>query len=201
MSENITVDSQQASEILGQIQRVQEAARKSFASSHASSILMLWGCVWFFAFLSCYYFPHYHGWIWLSGNIIGIVGMALIFMLGKKTVRAKNIVSKKLGWRIFWFWFLLFIYGDVFLTLLWTERGFKGSQIAAFVCALVMFAYVVMGLLMDIKFMLWLGLVVTALIVIGYLFVHGLFDLWMAPAGGGTLFLTGLYIRLKWKAL
>jgi hypothetical protein len=184
-----------------EIENIQKKTRQVIASSRASAILMLWGAVWFFAFLYCWYLPSKEGLIWTVFDCIGIAGTIFLVILGKRKVRAKNPLSKKLGWRMFWFWFLLLVYGGVFMTALWTDRGFQSSQIAAFICALVMFAYVIIGLWFDANFLLWLGLAVTALVVVGYLFLNSFFNLWMAPAGGGALFLTGLYIQLKWRQI
>jgi hypothetical protein len=61
-----------------------------------------------------------------------------------------------------------------------------------------MFAYVVMGLWLD-HFILWIGLAVTALTLVGLFFLQPYFWLWMAVTGGGMLLGTGLYIRYQWK--
>jgi hypothetical protein len=61
-----------------------------------------------------------------------------------------------------------------------------------------MFAYVVTGLWLE-HFMVWLGLVVTALTVIGLFLLPSYFYIWMAVVGGGTLAGTGLFIRNRWK--
>lgn len=60
-----------------------------------------------------------------------------------------------------------------------------------------MFAYVVMGLWTD-RFLMWLGLFVTATALAGYFLVNPYFCLWMAVTGGGALMVTGLYIRHRW---
>lgn len=71
----------------------------------------------------------------------------------------------------------------------------------AFICTVIMFTYVVSGLYeTGAKFMLWLGLAGTAITLIGfYIIPASYYCLWMAPAFGGALFGTGLYLKLMWR--
>ena len=64
---------------------------------------------------------------------------------------------------------------------------------------LVMFGYVVLGLWLESAFLLMLGLAVTALTIAGYLFLAETFNLGARWMGGGALFISGLYMRLKWR--
>ena len=67
------------------------------------------------------------------------------------------------------------------------------------VAALIpMFVYVVTGLLERDNYMLFLGLGVTAVTVLGFFAVPQYFYLWMAAFGGGALLITGLVTRRKW---
>jgi len=44
----------------------------------------------------------------------------------------------------------------------------------------------------------WWGLAITALALIGYFLLPGIFYLWMAVLGGGGMIALGLYIRNRW---
>ena len=44
----------------------------------------------------------------------------------------------------------------------------------------------------------WPGLILTALALVGYFLLPGLFNLWMAVLGGGGMITLGLYISLRW---
>ncbi len=48
------------------------------------------------------------------------------------------------------------------------------------------------------KVALVLGLVITALALIGYFFLPDIFYLWMAFLGGGGMIALGVYIRNRW---
>jgi hypothetical protein len=82
---------------------------------------------------------------------------------------------------------------------IWLLRPTDRAQIAAFICTAVMFLYVVMGLWFEAWFLMGLGLVVTALTVVGYQMLPQHFYFWMAATGGGSLFVAGLYINRAWR--
>ena len=115
-------------------------------------------------------------------------------------------VKSPLGRRIGWFWFLLFGYVYLWIALLWPfvrVEGHEQSQMfwrhmGAIFATVPMFAYVVVGLLLD-HLMFWIGLAVTALTIVGLLLIGPYFWLWMAAAGGGTLIGTGVIIRNRWR--
>jgi hypothetical protein len=54
-----------------------------------------------------------------------------------------------------------------------------------------------MGLLLSFA-SIWWGLALTALALIGYFLLPGIFYLWMAILGGGGMIVLGLYIRSRW---
>jgi hypothetical protein len=56
-----------------------------------------------------------------------------------------------------------------------------------------------MGLWFDNRFMIILGLALTAATLVGFYILRDIYCLWMAVVGGGTMFGTGLYIRSKWR--
>lgn len=133
-------------------------------------------------------YPTYAPWVW---NVLCVVGMVGTFA----AIWRRSPVKTREGWRIGAFWFFLFAYGAIWLHLL---RPWSGLQMNAFICTLVMFAYVMMGLFWD-RYLLWLGLAVTAATLLGVHVFERWYCLWMAGAGGGALLGTGLYIRYRWQ--
>jgi hypothetical protein len=75
--------------------------------------------------------------------------------------------------------------------------AFDVRAIYTYTCLVTMQLYVVAGLWVD-RYLLWLGLVVTALVLLGFFAFNTVYWLWMAVFGGGTLFATGFYIRRYW---
>ena len=76
----------------------------------------------------------------------------------------------------------------------------EGERImSAVIVTVPMFAYVVMGLWGCGQYMIWLGLGITALTVLGLYAFPSFFYLWMAAVGGGALFGVGIIARRQWK--
>lgn len=189
----------QAQEALREVEAVAKSTQGQLAYGTVGPILILWGIIWIVCFSLTQFAPRSAGWGWLAGNCVGVLGT---LYLGWFRARAQNVrseSSKRLGWRLFWFWFLLFVYGDIWLAVLWPWRG---EQLGLFLITLVMFAYVVMGLWLEMRFMLWLGLGVTALAGVGYvlsIWVPGYLNLWLGLPGGAALLASGLYLTRRWR--
>jgi hypothetical protein len=191
----MNVSDKDAQQSLAMIEDTAVRTRKAITSSYASGLLILWGLIWILSFASVHFWRQWMAYIFNTLNAIGVIATIVICRRWRTAAAVKSPDSQKIGWRIFALWALLFVYAFVWVLLLAPTRGI---QVCAFLCTIPMFAYVVMGLWFGNYFMLWLGLAVTGLTLLGfYLFPH-YFYLWMSPMGGGALLGTGLYIRLRW---
>jgi len=192
------VSHEDAQDSLEQIQEAATRTRKTIAASYDSGLLIMWGLILIAAFLGTHFFHNWAGYIWwiLSG-----AGCVLTFLVVRHQLRQANPTkvpaSERIGWRLFWFWTLLFVYIFIWLSVL---APIKDLQMNAFIITVIMFAYVVSGLWFKSYYMLWLGLAVTCTTMVGfYLIPLSYYCLWMAATAGGALFGTGLYIRLRWR--
>ena len=177
-----------AQEALGEIERVQGTTRKALEEGPGGAILIVWGIIWALGYLGMAFLREKANWVWAGLNVVGIVTTLVIVYAMRSRVRSRY------DWRIGVFWFLLFVYGFIWLSLLAPVSPF---QFGAFLPTLVMFAYVVLGLFFW-RYLLWIGLVTTALTVGGYFLLppwH--FCIWMAFVGGGSLIVPGLHLRLR----
>jgi len=68
----------------------------------------------------------------------------------------------------------------------------------AYSALVAMFCYAVAGIWFDV-YLLWVGLIVAALILIGLFVFPAIFWWWIAIFGGGSLIGTGFYIRFFWR--
>ncbi len=194
----MNVSDEEAQNSLDQIQAVTRRTRKTIAASYDSGLLIMWGLIWLIAFMGTHFFV---AWAWHIWMVLVGIGVTISFVVGWNQFRLANPIktpaAEKVGWRIFWFWSLLFVYMFIWLSIL---RPNHGIQVNAFICTTVMFAYVVTGLWSKSSYMLWLGLAVTCITLVGfYLIPPGYYCLWMGPMAGGALLGTGLYIRLFWR--
>ena len=98
------------------------------------------------------------------------------------------------GQRIGLFWLLLFVYVIAAVAVSWPVDW---KQLAMYIILFVMVGWLAMGLLLSFT-SVWPGLIITALALIGYFLLPGIFYLWMAILGGGGMIALGLYIRSRW---
>ena len=149
------------------------------------------------------FFPEAPRWFWLILDGVGIAGS---FRFGRwaRNSPVKNANGARIGLS----WLILFAFGVIWLTILgpWELNGHQlakyapdlDRKIAAYWATVPMFAYVLTGLWLD-RFFVWLGALVTVATLGGYVFIADYFFLWMAVIGGGSLVVSGLFIRKNWK--
>ena len=191
------VSQENAEQSLALVEGTITQTRKSIHCSYTSPILMLWGAIWVVGFLADHW---YLGWTYYTGWILNAVGIAGTISISRSwpiKESAETPLSQRFGWRVFALWISLFVYGFIWLNLL---APFSGLQLNAFMTTAVMFVYVVMGLWFAMYFIIWLGLSVTAITLVGfYLIPSDYYSLWMAVMAGGALLGTGIYIRVRWR--
>ena len=193
------IGQEEARETLSQIRDVVERTKKLVAYGGADTQLVVWGVIWVLGCLGTHFMPLLAHWLWLV-----LVGTG--FGISVIVERRRNPVKSPVAKRIAWLWFLLFVYVGLWFALLSPFMRVRGADESMMfqrhfgaICATVpMFAYVVMGLWLD-NFIIWIGLVVTALTILGLFLIESYFFVWMAVMGGGTLIGTGLFIRNRWR--
>jgi len=192
------ISEKEARDSLDQIQAVSTRTRKTIAAGYDSAVLIMWGLIGILAFLGTHFFLRWAWPIWISLCGAGCIAtLVLSWWQFRSGNPVKVSAAEKIGWRIFWFWTLLFVYMFIWLSIL---SPLNGIQLNAFMITTIMFAYVVIGLWFKCYYMVWLGISVTFTTLIGYFLIpSNYYCLWMAATAGGAILGTGLYIRLFWK--
>ena len=190
------LNGENAQDSLAAIENIMKQTRKAIASSHANSLLILWGVIWVVNNTVLQFYPDYAHYISWGFVAVGMFGTFLIHHISHTEPWVRTFLSQKTSRRLWWFWILLFVYAFIWLKIL---APFNGLQINAVFSTAAMFGYIVMGLWFGSYFMVWLGLAVTATTLTGFYFIPHYYCLWMAVTGGGTILLTGLYIRFRWR--
>jgi hypothetical protein len=180
------IDSQQASEALADIDDIVRRVRQSRIYYLNSLIMVLWGVLVFAGNIATWLWPRYGGYIWIAVDIAGVVGLFAISVfsysrMGVRTFDVRMLVT-----------FLLFFgFGYFCANVL---GHFTPRQQGTFWPIYFMLFYMIAGLWVGYAFVA-IGVGITALTLIGYFFVGGWFDLWMALVNGGGLILGGLWMR------
>jgi hypothetical protein len=188
---------QEARESLSLIADATTRTRKVVAAGYAGNLLILWGLIWLAGFAALYLAPRRGGMVFAVLDGIGL--LATIFIAWRAwptrgSLRGTDV--SRMARNIFLFWLVLFAYAGAWLLILHPARG---MQVGALLVMVAMLGYITTGLWTSNAFLIWLGLVVTALTLFGFYAIPGYFNLWMAPTGGAAVLGTGIYIRIRWR--
>ena len=192
------ISRQQAAEALKDVKNVTSQTRGKVAYQSVGPILILWGVILATCYCITHFAPRLSGWAWAIGDSIGLLATAVIAVRDIRRGPVRSESAKREGKKVGWFWFALFIYADIWLVVF---SPWSGDQLGIFFVTLVMFAYVIMGIWQEMRFIKWLGVIVTFLAVGGYfgsMLLPGYLNLWMAITGGGALLVSGVYLTRKW---
>jgi hypothetical protein len=189
----MNISPNEAEEALAAIQRVTQKTRRSIASSGAYIFLILTGIIWLVGFLSTQFLTgEIVGYIWIG---MSILGSALSIPLGTRMGRrVRGPSTAAYAKRIGIFWLLLVFYGIAAIAI---ARPTDGKQVTMFIILFIMVGQLAMGLLFSFS-STWWALPITALALVGYFLLPGIFYLWMAILVGGGMIVLGLYIRSRW---
>lgn len=192
---NISLEDAQGA--LNLVQESQSRLRKAISASYASGLLILWGGITLVGFVALHFLGGARGGlIYTLLDVVGIAATVYLLRRAPHRTAIRGPESKIAGWHLWGFWLALALYGTLWALVLKPDSSI---QLSAFLITLVMFAYVVMGLWFMSYFMVWLGLSVTALTLVGYILLPTYFHLWTGVLGGSALCGTGFYIRRCWR--
>lgn len=179
------IDSTEASAALSDIDDVVRRVRQSRIYDLASQMMIMWGGLVFAGYLVTWLVPRYAFYGWTAVYVIGIAGWAAISGVERRRSGVRSFDAK------FLFAFaLLFAFG-IFCCVI---GQFGSRQISVFWPVYFMMLYSIAGLWFGYAFIA-IGLAVSALALVGYLYAGNAFDLWMAFVNGGGLILGGLWMR------
>jgi hypothetical protein len=189
----MNISPNEAEEALADIQRVTQKTRHSVVSGGTYITLIVTGIVWLVGFLCTQFLTgEIVGYIWAGLSILGgTLGTVLGFRMGK---RVRSPLTAPTAKRIGLFWLFLVFYGIAAIAV---ARPTDGKQATMFVILFIMLGQLAMGLLFSFS-SVWWALPITALALVGYFLLPGIFYLWMAVLGGGGMIFLGLYIRSRW---
>ena len=187
---NIQQDEAQIS--LETIERIQQQTRRALAHGGAPFFMMIWGAVWLIGYLGNQYLePDTAGKLWSGISLLGMVASFLVGWRISGKVRRPGYDT-----RIGLFWLAWMVYTSLFIWL--AGVGPDVTRLSLLIAVSAMFGYVIMGLWLW-KPLAWIGIFVTAIAVVSYLFLPDYVNLIMAWVGGGALFFSGLDIYRNWR--
>ena len=183
----------EAREALDLIEATTRQMRRALAHGGMPYFLLIWGLVWTVGFAATHFLGPDSpavGTLWLVLDALGaLASFGVGAYLGRRTPSPR-------GARIGLYWLVWTLYAALIIAF---ARPRSGDQLSLLIALFAMMGYVTSGLLYRSRFLVGLGLVVTAFIVVGYLAFPAYFNLWMAFWGGGSLLAAGFYVRWAWS--
>jgi uncharacterized membrane protein YeaQ/YmgE (transglycosylase-associated protein family) len=180
------IDSREAASALSDISDISRRVRQSTIYQLSGLMLIMWGALTFAGYVASYLSPRHAGHGWIAVYVAGIVGTIVISPLNRARSGIRTFDIRMLAA------FLLFIAVGIFSSV-WLGH-FTPRQMGTFWPLYFMMVYTIVGLWVGLAFVA-IGLSIIALTLIGYFFVGGAFDLWMAFVNGGGLIVGGLWMR------
>ncbi len=189
----MNISPNEAEEALAAIQKVMQKTRHSIAKSGAYIFLIVTGSVWLVGFLATQFLTgEIVAYIWLGASILGGALATVVGIRSGPRVRGSSMtVSAR---RAITFWLLLILYAVAAIAI---AHPTDGKQVTMFIVLFIMIGQLSMGLLLSFS-SVWWALPITALALIGYFLLPGIFYLWMGILVGGGMIILGLYIRFRW---
>jgi hypothetical protein len=182
---------QDAEAALAEVERARATMRQVIRSHRGHHHLWIWGLVWIIMPLTAFFCGdqavRYFGLMCIPGAIASVV-------VGLR--QGRQITAGPGAGRVLTAIAALLVFGAAFPFVLHASSNPRGLY--AYSCLVAMQSYVVAGLWTD-TYLLRLGLFVSVLILIGYFWLPGIFWLWMAVCGGGSLLASGFYVRHAWR--
>ena len=195
MDTNSSIDNQHAKETLEMIQQTKKKTKKSLAS-YCSPWLLLWGVLWVVAYTTCHFYGDHASLIFKSMGIIGTIGSCILVWRDKINGPVKTDSKNSTNKKILWVWFALFVYVFIWIAIM---SPLSSLQINVLFLTAVMLAYIIIGIFFEMPLLAIIGILMTGLTLLAYYVFPAYYCLTIAIFGGGTLFGTGIYIRLKWR--
>lgn len=184
------MEADEAQLALDQIRMAAEQTRRAVARSGTGWIFVIWGCVWFAGYLGSQLLGGARsGLLWFVLDILGGVATAIVGMRARRRVRVAH------GWRMAGLSLALMAYVGL---LVWIAWPMAADRLVLFITVAISFGYVFVGLWLS-PVLLWTGLVLTTLAILGWLLVPAYLGYWLAFLGGGGLIGLGIYILRAWK--
>jgi hypothetical protein len=183
------ISTEQAAQALKEASATERRSAEAYSYSQSAPYCFVWGVVWLLGYGAEGLFPLDHpawmwmGWWWMA---ISMIGAAISIVIGSR----QNARRPGHSWRIGTLFGIMWLF-SFFLFRLWHPTP---AEIGAYFPLLFAAIYTAVGLWMGLRFIL-VGVFVGAMTLIAYFYLREYFFQLMALVGGGSLLLTGFWMR------
>lgn len=187
-----------ARESLAQVGATTDAARVAAAYRGSDWLFIIWGLVWLLGYAGTPLWRHgmYVGAWWVTLLAAGGMASGLTYRRANPVRWASS--ARNVGWLWLVLWAFAYLWGALLVPFMHLptnrEWMFFYRNVALIAGTVAMCGYVIMGLWLESRLLLVLGLVVTALLLAGLLLPFLWFWFWAGAVAGGTLIGTGIVL-------
>ena len=180
------ITTREAHDALQEAALAERRSAEAYSYSRSAPFCILWGLIWMAGYGGMTVLKGADvGWLWL---ILSAIGMAISIWIGNNSRAAGQRSS---GWRIGLVFVVIAAFSAALFAILPPTNEF---QVGAYSPLLLSAIYASLGLWLGIRYIL-LAVFVAVVTLGAFFFMREFFFVWMAVAGGGSLLLTGLWMR------
>ena len=179
------ITTQEASSALQEAATTERRSAQAYSYSRSAPFLILWGVIWIAGYGGTAVLPGQQAsWLWIA---LSVVGTGISIWLGSTQAKARD----SSGWRVGALVAIIFAFVFALFSILPPTNELQAGAISPLLLSAI---YAAMGLWRGLRFVL-LGAFLVVITLGAYFFLKEFFFVWMALAGGGSLLLTGLWMR------
>ena len=180
----------EAAQSLADAEDIQRRSHQAIGYSRSSPFLLIVGLFWLLCYGATQFWPQQSAWIWGAGTLLFSVVMIWLSLQSRHRVhdaRSRRI-NRNLG---LMFGVIVPAFAVASIAVMWPLHGLR---IGAFLPLLYAAIYTGMGLWLGTRYVI-VGVTVFIATLVGFYLVRDYFAIWMAVFGGGSMILTGLWLR------
>jgi hypothetical protein len=184
------ISAEQAAQALKDADATARRSAEAYNYSKSAPYCFLWGIIWLLGYGAEALFPPGHpAWTWLNWwwSGLSITGAAISVAIGS-TRKARRPGH---SWRMTTLFLIIWLFSIALFAVLHPKDS---MQIGAFFPLLFAAIYAAIGLWMGLRYIL-VGVFMAAATLGAFFFLPAYFYHWMALVGGGSLLLTGYWMR------
>ena len=180
------MDSHEAAAALKAVTATEKRSAAAYSYSQSAPHFLIWGLVWLLGYSAEGLVPRAHpAWMWLGWWWMGLS------MAGALLGRLQARRSGRSGWRSGVLVLIIWLFVLCTFAIL---HPHSQREVAAFIPLLIAAIYAAMGLWLGARYVA-VGAFTAVATLGGYHWLSDGFFLWMALVGGGSLILTGMWMR------
>ncbi|MEY4964503.1 MAG: hypothetical protein RL274_86 [Pseudomonadota bacterium] len=178
------ISAEQAANALKEADATERCSFEAYSYSMAAPYCFIWGLVWLLGYGAEALLPREHpAWMWM---VISMAGALASVLIGRRQNARRPGKSWRMGALFAIHWIFSF-----FLFTIWHPTDI---QPAAYLPLLFAAIYTAIGLWLGLRNIL-VGVFMGVSTLVAYFYLREYFFHWMALVGGGSLLLTGLWMR------